>query len=67
MVHTYHDDSEPSPERFYHLDRTIKHPEEVISRLKSTKLGNLNHPTKVNVSDLKVDISINDTKSKGII
>jgi predicted glycosyltransferase involved in capsule biosynthesis len=68
LVHQYHDDAVPSQERFYHLDRTHEFTETVISRLRSANLGNIEHTTKVDVSDLvptKPTIASKD--SKGII
>jgi hypothetical protein len=67
MVHVYHDDAIPSPERFYHLDRAVKYPEVVTRRLVNASLGKMKAPTVIDISDLEINISINDTKSMGII
>jgi glycosyltransferase involved in cell wall biosynthesis len=70
LVHSYHDDAEPSPERFYHLDRVHQHPQEIIKKLKSVDhlLGNTSTPTKVSVDDLLLSKpGIQDPNSKGIV
>lgn len=67
MVHVYHDDAIPSPERFYHLDRTVKYPQEITKRLITANLGKTKGPTVIDVSDLQIESSIADTKSMGII
>jgi predicted glycosyltransferase involved in capsule biosynthesis len=70
IVHMYHDDAVPSPERFYHLDRVHQYPKEITRRLVNRKesLGNLESPTTFDISDLKLkDLSLSDPNSKGIV
>jgi glycosyltransferase involved in cell wall biosynthesis len=68
LGHWYHDWAEPSPERFYHLNRTIQHPDKVTSRLKRLALGNVNGPTPLDVSDLTLkEDGIESKAGKGIL
>lgn len=52
LGHWYHDWAVPSPDRFYPLNRTNQHTNEVIQRLKAVSLGNPQGPTLIDISDL---------------
>jgi len=68
MVHIYHDDAIPSPERFYHLDRVIEYPEKMIEKLTQANLGYPSSPTKVFVDDLQLKKqSLANKEGRGII
>ncbi len=68
LVHWYHDWSQPSEERFYHLNRTVEQPEAVIAKLRQAGLGNPSGPIAVDVSDIKLKNSGLDTKEgKGLV
>jgi len=69
MAHTYHHNVfEPSPKRFYFLDRTIQYPEKVIAKLKAQNLGNPVAPTLCDFSDIILkEEGIQNKGGKGLI
>lgn len=70
LGHWYHDWAAPSPERFYHLNRTVQFPDAVMKKLRDIvkQVGNPVGPTPLDVSDLKlVDAGIEEKGGKGII
>ena len=66
--HWYHDWAEPSPERFYHLNRTVQYIVEVSRRLRATTLGVPTGPTLVDMSDLALkEAGIEEKDGKGLV
>ena len=68
LLHWYHDWAKPSDERYYFLNRTVEHTEEVMSRLRTKKLGNIRQPTLIDFSGLDLaNAGIEKSYSKGIV
>lgn len=70
LGHTYHDWAAPSPDRFFHLNRTVQFVDEVTKRLRgiTDKVGNPAHPTRIDVSDLKLpEAGIEEKGGKGLV
>jgi predicted glycosyltransferase involved in capsule biosynthesis len=67
LGHHYHDWAEPSPDRFYPLNRTNQHTNVVISKLRSVSLGNPDGPTLIDLSDLVLsDPGLEEKNGKGL-
>ncbi len=54
LAHQYHDWEPQSNRAINYFDITRKYPQEIINRLKSIGVGNSDHPSLINVEDLKV-------------
>jgi predicted glycosyltransferase involved in capsule biosynthesis len=68
LVHRYHDWSEPSPERFYFLNRTLQYPDIAVERLKAASLGNVSGPCVVDFSDLELkEPGIENKEGRGLL
>lgn len=67
LGHWYHDWAAPSPDRFYPLNRTNQFTGIVMDRLKAASLGNPDHPTLIDISDLKLaDAGLEEKNGKGL-
>lgn len=67
LNHAYHDWAPPSPDRFFHLNRTNQHTLEVIKRLRAVQLGNPAEPTPIDISDLSLPEAGMEDGGKGFL
>jgi predicted glycosyltransferase involved in capsule biosynthesis len=67
LAHWYHDWAAPSPDRFYPLNRTNQFTNEIMARLQKAKLGNVSHPTPIDISDLQLtEAGLEEKDGKGL-
>lgn len=67
LGHHYHDWAEPSPDRFYPLNRTNQHTATVMAKLKAAQLGNPNGPTLIELSDIVLaEAGLEEKHGKGL-
>jgi predicted glycosyltransferase involved in capsule biosynthesis len=67
LGHHYHDWAEPSPDRFYPLNRTNQHTATVMAKLKAAPLGNPDGPTLIDLSDIVLaEAGLEEKHGKGL-